>query len=168
MIRTWLFWLLGLFPHVMIRREAGRPYLTRYCLLGGSPFNTKHPFLPFNLFLHCFHDSDEETPHNHPWKWARSLILSGSYREHRLLKVMGTGPHSGVWLHQTFRAGDINRIDASTFHYVTLQTPRVWTLFLCGKKVQQWGFSDRGTFVPAIKFIASKHGANSNTKVIDG
>lgn len=160
MIRTWFFWLLGLFPHVMIRREHGRPYLTRYCLLGGSPFTTEHPFLPFNLFLHCFHDSDEETPHNHPWGWARSLILAGSYREHRLIKGL-------IWLHQTFKPWDINHIDASTFHYVTLQTPQVWTLFLCGKKVQGWGFSDHGTFVPAGEFIARKHGANSNTKVID-
>jgi len=165
MIRTWVFWFLGLFPHVTIRREGGKPYLTRYCLLGGSPYDTTHPWLPFNLFLHCFHASDEETPHNHPWRWARSLILAGSYREHRQLRWPTL---KGAWLHRTFNPGDVNAIDDETFHYVTLQTPTVWTLFLGGKKVQTWGFLEDGTFSTAREFLSRKPGATSNVKVIDG
>ncbi len=172
MIRTWFFWLLGLFPHILIKREGGRPYLTRYCLLGGSPYTTAHPWLPFNLFLHCFHASDEHTPHNHPWRWSRSLILSGSYREHRLLNANSlafVGAYRAIWLDQTFNPGSWNRLDDQTFHWVELQTPKVWTLFLCGKKVQQWGFytPERG-FKTARDYLAGKVGATSNMRIIDG
>lgn len=156
MILFWLF--LGLFPNVTIFRAQGKPYLTRYCLLGGSPTDTAHPWLPWNLFLHCFHDSDHSTPHTHPWRWARSLILSGSYLEHRRL-------FGGRWVVRKFSPGMVNAIDATMSHWVQLRTRRVWTLFLAGPKATGWGFIEGDEFIPAREFIEHQ-GGTSNT-VID-
>src|SRR5678815_1921164 len=117
-MKRFFLWLLNLLPHVTILREKGQPYLTRWCLLGGSPYDTNHPWFPFNVFVHRFQASDGTDPHNHPWGWARALILWGSYREHRALYM----PPS-IWIHQTFNPGDWNRLDDEIFHHVTLQTP---------------------------------------------
>lgn len=166
--------ILSIFPSVTIRREGGQPYLTRWCLLGGSPYDSTHPFLPFNLFLHCFHASDGDTPHNHPWTWARSLILKGSYREYRVLDVAGAlafGRTPSIFAH-TYRPGGWNRIDEEMFHHVELETPKVWTLFLCGRKTKQWGFlaGDRTQgyrFEVAREFLSRLPGATSNDRMID-
>ena len=152
-----------IFPHVVIKREGGKPYLVRYCLLGGSPYDTNHPWLPFNLFLHRFCDSDEAVPHNHPWKRAWSLILRGAYREYRLLDK-----EHGVLLAHTCTPGDIVRLKDDTFHWVELETPEVWTLFLCTRKKQGWGFQVGRRYVPAREYLATKPGATTNDPVVDG
>lgn len=120
-------------PHVDIYREPGVLYLRRYYLLGGPRLGPQPWWRRWNLYLHCFFTSDEPTPHNHPWG-GYSLILRGSYWEYRL-------PGRG----KRFRPGDVNYIAPDTFHYVTLLTDRVWTLFLSGPRTQDWGFmTDHG------------------------
>jgi hypothetical protein len=134
-------------------------------LLGGSPYDTNHLWFPFNVFVHRFQASDGTDPHNHPWHWARALILWGSYREHRALYM----PPS-IWIHQTFNPGDWNRLDDEIFHHVTLQTPEVWTLFICGRKHDRgWGFFSfaRGRFELACDYLRTLKGASSNERVID-
>ena len=138
-IRTFLLWLLSFFPQRTIMRN-GEKYLTRYYLLGGPRTGARSTIrLPFNLFVHCFHASDDPPAHNHPWTWARSLILAGEYREMRLLEL-DRAQLSTAWISRRFGPGAVNRIDADTYHYVTLLTPEVWTLFLVGKNVQDWEF----------------------------
>jgi len=130
--------ILNLLPHYTICREAGVPYMTRYYLLGGRRTGWRR-FLPFNLFLHCFHASDENMLHNHPWSWAMSLILWGTYDEERLHRWKRFGP------------GSINRIRALDFHRVVLVTEEVWTLFLAGRREgrpEEWSFLDRGKLIP--------------------
>lgn len=172
-----LIWFLNLLPHVTILREGGRPYLTRWCLLGGSPNDTNHPFLPFNLFLHCFHASDDTTPHNHPWPWGKSRILTGTYLEFRLLnarELIAGLTKSSVWVRFRFRRGDVNRLDDRMFHHVQIQTHRVWTLFSCPRKDpdRKWGFlvGDEKTgyrFETAREHLSKKPGASSNERIID-
>lgn len=135
-------------------------YLTRYWLLGGhdpKTNSTKHPDLPFNLFLHCFHASDDPPAHDHPWPWARSLILQGSYVETRVRMItrgmMNARPAIDGVMKKTYRPGDVNDIDSSTRHYVTLQTPEVWTLFLVGQKDRPWGFWTPDGWVRACDFV---------------
>jgi hypothetical protein len=130
--------LLALLPHRTIYRN-GEKYLTRYYLLGGKRRGWRK-LLPFNLYIHCFHASDEQPAHNHPWSWSRSLILRGSYREARVIGQLQGGGE--VVLHHTYGVGQVNCINADTWHYVTLQTPEVWTLFFAGPRVQCWGFID--------------------------
>ena len=120
---------------IVITRNDGRPYMTRFYLLGG-PRSMRHGwFQNFNLFLHCFHSSDDEGElHNHPWVWAASLILWGVYREER---------PNGYLL---FWPGLVNVIKADDYHRVDLRTDRVWSLFLAGPRIDRpWGFINRET-----------------------
>lgn len=142
-------WIADLPKHTIYR--GAEKYLTRYWLLGGhdpKTNSTKHPDLPFNLFLHQFHASDLPPAHDHPWPWSRSLILQGSYVETR--KQAGD-----YYERRTFKPGDVNDIDSSTRHYVTLQTPEVWTLFLVGRKDRPWGFWTKDGWVCARDFVGA-------------
>jgi hypothetical protein len=137
-LKTLIVWLLGFLPYVTIRGENGVPYMTRYYLLGGPRYDSKRRW---NLFIHCFHTSDQRVPHNHPWSWAYSLIFWGWYCEWRNGKA------------KVFRPGDINSLKADTFHYVHLLTPSVWTLFLAGPRIQDWGFLDNGEVIPHREWV---------------
>src|SRR5689334_601200 len=104
--------LLNLLPHDTIRREGGIPYMTRYYLLGGP--RRKAKWFPFNIYLHCFHSSDDPVPHNHPWKKAFSYILRGEYREFR--------PAGSYYNVRHFSPGMINTLNAEDYHWVELIT----------------------------------------------
>ncbi|MGN6103684.1 MAG: hypothetical protein ACTHU0_01140, partial [Kofleriaceae bacterium] len=63
----------------------GDPYLTRVLL----PRIRIPGVCDFRPMLHRFHRPDvDQHLHNHPWKWAVSLILSGSYVEERFDQVV--------------------------------------------------------------------------------
>jgi hypothetical protein len=117
---------------VVIRVE-GRPYLTRWIL-----FRTTW----FSVYLHHFHASDQRAEfHNHPWKWAFSLILAGGYTEERV-----EWPETPITV-DTFLPWDINRLDEYTFHRVDLldEYRGCWSLFVMGPRIKKWGFLDRAT-----------------------
>ncbi len=90
MLAKVILWLLSFLPHIVIERPKGVPYLTRYYLLGGPRYGLRKWF-PFNAYLHQFHSSDAPVPHNHPWAWAKSLILRGAYLEHRMVAISKGG-----------------------------------------------------------------------------
>lgn len=120
----------------VIEREPGDKYLTRYKIFGFMP--NKPSRLPFSLYLHHFHRPDADgAPHNHPWKWACSLILSGGYWEFRRSKAEGsqTITWKGPWA--------LNWIPHDIYHLVSETRFReTWTLFLAGPRVSSWGFLD--------------------------
>jgi hypothetical protein len=116
------------------------------------------------VFLHRFHRPDDDRgPHNHPYTWSTSLILTGGYIESR---VVGGGQveeygrfgrrtrHRGRLASKVYIAGDINRIpDADAFHRVAhlldgasalgrgTFEPETWTLFMTGPKHgASWGY----------------------------
>jgi hypothetical protein len=143
---------LDFLPHTTIRREGGVPYLTRYYILGGPRERRWLSWLPFNIFIHQFHSSDEPVLHNHPWTWARSLLLVGSYQEFRMVGAQT--------LHRRkLGPGNVNIIRANTFHWVELLSPEVWTLFIVGKKIQEWGFWTEEGFEGFREYLAKKPGA---------
>ncbi|WP_454752194.1 hypothetical protein [Cupriavidus necator] len=118
---------------VKIISDGDRPYLERYfvCALFG-----------IRIYLHRFVGSDPDRGlHDHPWRWALSLILLGWYYE-----ATRRGMRAVHWFN--FLTGD-------TFHRVILSpgplrgihTPReVWSLFVVpAKDVKPWGFlRDKG------------------------
>ena len=137
----------------------GQLYLERYSLYEG-PRGC--------VFLHRFHRPDDDRgPHNHPWRWAASLILTGGYLESRV-ESSGTPVeeygrfgrrtrHRGRLNTRVFTVGDINTIKSSDeFHRIAhlLDTrsalslggktpfePEVWTLFISGPKHgNSWGY----------------------------
>lgn len=101
----------------------GDPYLTRYYI-----FHNQY----IGLFLHHFHRADKDRDlHNHPWKWALSLILIGSYIEQRLTRNLEF---------KTYFPGDFNLIPGGCFHRIAQIHPGLHTLFLRGPRFKKWGF----------------------------
>jgi len=141
--------------HILDRKTfhtAGDPYLSRFFLVrkrkGDDDESSRWPF---SVYLHYFHRGDEdESLHNHPWKLAVSLVLTNGYHEERW-----TGERIRT---KTFRPGDINILRSTDFHRVDLIDPTrgAWTLFISGKRVQDWGFWDpqrRRPYIPQQQFI---------------
>lgn len=112
--------------------------------------------------LHHFHRPDQDRePHNHPWSWAFSFVLSGSYTEERV--------HLG-WQDVAALRGGVVRIkspvpftwlvkwwnflrNGSDFHRITELHGDVWTLFIAGPHVSDWGFLRDGKFIPHERFL---------------
>ncbi|WP_265299849.1 hypothetical protein [Verminephrobacter eiseniae] len=113
-----LYWLSGLLPCRIIS-DNGNPYLERYYV--GTAFGVR-------FYLHRFVGSDPARGlHDHPWPWARSLVLSGWYYEQ-----LRTGTRKVRWF---------NRLSGDTFHRVILGPGHCWTLFWHrAQYVKPWGF----------------------------
>ncbi len=111
----------------VIDGNDGQPYLERYHLLrlpGGG-----------GVYLHRFLASDPDRGlHDHPWRRAVGLILSGSYDELRLEGQKVVSRRLGP--------GRLNRISGNHFHRIVLPEAgqETWTLFAHGGKVKEWGF----------------------------
>ena len=124
---------------------AASPYLRRWHVTprGDGPA----------VYLHHFLRSDDDRAlHDHPWP-SVSIILDGAYMEHL--------PGRQV----TIRcAGDIIERAPEAAHRVQLlrddageETP-VWTLFLVGDRVREWGFHCPRGWVHWRDFTAGPNG----------
>ncbi len=114
----------------IIDGNDGRPYLERYHLFrlpGGG-----------GVYLHRFLASDPDRGlHDHPWRRALGLVLSGGYDELRLKGDQVCSRHLGP--------GRLNAISGSDFHRIVLRGGgETWTLFAHGGKVKGWGFLQLG------------------------
>jgi hypothetical protein len=135
----------------LIRRGLENvPYLWRAYL--SPPKDATGAPVPIGAFLHRFVSSDDLEYHCHPWAWSYAFVLEGSYVEDRTLALdIDFGKRTASLDDSTQRAkkfvpGDRNVIYASTFHRVELLTPEVWTFFVHGPRVQDWGFVPMNTF----------------------
>lgn len=96
------------------------PYLRRWWVIPRNQY--------FNIYLHHFLRSDDDRAlHDHPW-WNLSIILKGQYLEHVPGKVK---------LRKRFQI--VLRKPTAT-HRIELISGPVWTLFLTGPRVREWGF----------------------------
>lgn len=126
---------------------AERPYLRRW-------FLTPRDDGP-GVYLHHFLRSDDDRAlHDHPYE-STSIILTGQYIEHL---ADGRG-----YLRQ---AGWTGSRSATEAHRVELLQDEagnplpVWTLFLHGPRVRDWGFHCPQGWVPWQQFVdARDHGA---------
>lgn len=130
---------------VIMDRDGAEPYLTRWYLVG-KPATRDGAGGKWRLYLHEFHKSDSpEALHNHPWRWALSLVLKNGYLEEREDRPL------------TWRGpGKFNFLRHDTFHRVVLGDDYpAYTLFLVGPRIQGWGFLPRRTrkFVPWRKWL---------------
>jgi hypothetical protein len=152
-----VLWFVPLLRYLPFRRRTimrgGEPYLTRIYLTPstgrlGSWWRARYR----GLFLHCFHTSDPDGLHNHPWHDARSLILRGAYFEERNFAPIESvadllplnGPHySCMVTKRIYWPGNVNTITDRDWHRVELLSDEVWTLFSAGTKHGKgWGFSN--------------------------
>lgn len=171
-MRRFLFWLSGLFPCRFIKHD-GLIFLERYYI--GQLFG-------LTFFLHRFVRSDpDQGLHDHPWRRAWSIILSGWYFEQRRL-----GTRQVRWF---------NYLTYESFHRVILpreyivtdgvslttyelkHTPKeCWTLFIHPRgRVHRWGFLRSQSFtdiktqevVEGQKFIPYRYDEHNEYKKSD-
>ena len=133
---------------VILDRDKKSPYLERfYLLFGNSSGDLKRPkWFPFNLMLHRIHQSDPEGLHDHPWRNI-TLVLHGGYWEETPDRCIWRSPGTLV-----FRR-------AKTLHRIRLDplVPEVWSLFLIGYRVREWGFLDsQGNWVQWKEYLDRK------------
>lgn len=126
-----LYRLSGRLRCRIINGNDGEPYLERYYLFG----------LPGgrHVYLHRFVDSDPDRGlHDHPWRRSIGWVLSGGYRELRLVR----DDHGGERIAERhMRPGRINLIRDTDFHRIVLPPGHsCWTLFAHGRKRKDWGF----------------------------
>lgn len=155
---TQIRWLVSKMPPSRVR--AIRPngdYLTRVYLTGMPKMpDGSHPFTddgvtrkgaiwPRGVSVHLHNilspDPEDGWLHNHPWKWAYSLILTGGYSEE--FRV-----NESFVAFRKLLPGDINVIGRDTFHRITEVAPDTWTLFIAwsdGGEGHSWGFWERET-----------------------
>ena len=100
------------------------PYLLRWWIVPRNRF--------FNVYVHnVLRDDDDRALHDHPW-WSASLMLSGHLKE--VLK-------GDDW--RVLSQGDIVLRSARFAHRLAIWNHRgtgVWTLFITGPRVREWGF----------------------------
>lgn len=123
----------------------GDPYLDRLRLI-------QTPWA--GIYLHHIHRPDRDPdPHDHPWAFW-SLILCGSYREQ-------------VWSDKTdIRTARLRsrkrwswaRTNRNAAHIITRITGPLWTLVVVGPRRADWGFWERGRFVPWREYMARHDG----------
>lgn len=129
-----------------------RPYLHRWWVIPRNRF--------FNIYLHRFLRSDDDRAlHDHPWV-NLSVLLSGQYLEHRRNgEVLMRKPWRpwAPW-RLTFRfPTSAHRIELLRYYGAVSGSKEapVWTLFITGPKVREWGFWCPRGWVPWQRFVAS-------------
>lgn len=162
-IHRFLWWITETFPNrTRVISRNGEPYLRRFYLtprrLDENGEDTEK-YMGFGIYLHYFYRGDEdEELHNHPWEKALSFILAGGYNEERreCCRIPGRSDVYSVVIHD-IKPRSFNKILANDFHRVVKKpgVPHVWTLFVTGKRVQDWGFWNRktGQYIPHEEFV---------------
>lgn len=135
------------------------PYLLRWWII---PRNER-----FNIYLHKFlRDDEDRALHDHPW-WSLGIILHGAYKEHLqngIVKIRVAGwPVLRKPEHQ-HRIELFNRViceehDSGNHYYIDPEKPKhqVWTLFITGPKIREWGFWCEKGFVPWYRFVNTEN-----------
>lgn len=107
-------------------------YMNRYWLIPYSRF-------PLAARVHQILRSDDDRAfHDHPWAYV-TIILKGGYTE-----VRPIFDESGLFIGESREwrgAGSILYRPAKSWHRLEIaEGVDTWTLFITGRKVQQWGF----------------------------
>jgi hypothetical protein len=127
--RAWTYHIRGFDESLYLSRTIGPR------LFGARP-----------LLHRIWREDADQLMHNHPWKWARFLIVSGGYVEERLV--------NGLVRARVYAPGNVNHIEATTVHRVRTVWPNTWTLGIVGPRVQDWGFLVDGAIVPHREYFA--------------
>jgi hypothetical protein len=132
-------------PPDFIIGDPSSPYLRRWHVIPRNRF--------LNIYLHQFLRSDDDRAlHDHPWMNA-SILLRGRYTE-----VTPSGSHLR-------RQGHVYLRRAKSLHRVELiDAEPVWTLFITGPRLREWGFACPNGWRHWRDFCATdESGRNSGT-----
>jgi hypothetical protein len=129
-----------------IKRFFKRPP-DRY--IGGkeNPYMKRWHIIPrnkwFNIYLHHFlRDDEDRALHDHPWH-SISVMLKGSYMEHlpggklRIVSAPSIKYRNATFMHRIQL--HTNNVFSAPYSF-GLQKQPVWTLFITGPKVRDWGY----------------------------
>lgn len=120
-------------PDVFIGGRAD-PYMKRWHIIPRNKF--------FNIYLHHFLRSDDDRAlHDHPW-WNVSILLKGEYIEHLPGNKRRRLCAPCVKFRGAESAHRIELCHARPCFWQTEKAPElpVWTLFITGPKIREWGF----------------------------
>lgn len=119
------------------------PYLFRWWIIPRNKW--------FNIYLHCFLQSDDDRAlHDHPWTNC-SIILQGKYAEHTIAD-------GGIKKREILEEGTIRfRWSGKKAHRIEIFDGPCWTLFITGPVYRTWGFHcpDEG-WIPWFRFVSDK------------
>lgn len=146
-------WLIR---RVMQTPDAHLPgYMERFWLFNPytrDPITRRWPRVPFSIRIHHILRANRgRDGHDHPWN-ARTIILRGWYDERRLcpdfyVSTAGSPVNTYDIMH-TRKQGDTATIDSGQFHTIDdVSEGGVWTLFIVGPEVEDWGFMVDGVKV---------------------
>lgn len=114
--------------------DPDNPYLLRWYLRRDQQAGCE--------YLHqVLRDDDDRALHDHPWD-STSIVLSGTLRE-----VLPDGE-------RILTPGSITSRSATQLHRLEIVEGPVWTLFITGPKVRDWGFQCGDRWVPWQEFVA--------------
>lgn len=101
----------------------GEQYLERWYVIPRNRW--------LNIYLHKFTASDDDRAlHDHPW-WSCSFLLKGEAKEHQFNRVRILPKYLPVIRSARFA------------HRIEIVQGPVWTLFITGPRIRQWGFHCR-------------------------
>jgi hypothetical protein len=103
-----------------------------------------------NIYVHEFVRSDKDDPHNHPWP-NLTVVLSGWYME----EVWSDDGKTSLGTYRR-NVGDVVSRPSHVVHAITETAPNCISLFMTGKKEQDWGF-----FTPSGYIEHADYAANS-------
>lgn len=140
-------------PYFDIYGSDGSLYMRRWWLLPKwcMDFDSRRGYpmpkqwMPFSIRLHHIMRPDADRHlHDHPFNF-RSILLQGWYVELR--------PDGG----RTITAGETYRAPATRWHRISqLSEGGVWSLFIMGRRVNDWGFLVDGHKVPWQQYLAER------------
>ncbi len=127
------------------------PYMLRWWVIPRNRW--------FNIYLHKFlHSDDDRAMHDHPWI-NMSVLLCGSYIEHT---------PAGSFLRKPWRPWAPWRLPMrrpTSLHRVALIDGKpVWTLFITGPVVREWGFACPQGWRHWKDFVSMRDGGNERGK----
>lgn len=142
----------------LIKRAQRTPYfhlpgyMDRWWLFNGyapGTHKTKWWRFPWSIRIHHILRADHgRDHHDHPWN-ARTFILKGAYLETR-------GKEGGVLSDGSYirHAGDTASLKFEEFHRIEeVSYGGVWTLFVCGPFLGDWGFWRDGRKIPHRQYF---------------
>lgn len=101
--------ILAVFRWYVFSSDSGSPYLGRIYII-----HLLRSLLPA-LYVHRIFRSDEDRElHNHPWKWALSLVVTGGYIEERMEGIDGT------IVSRVVKPWSFNLIRSDSYHCLTM------------------------------------------------
>lgn len=124
---------LGRYPDRIIG-EKENPYLLRWHVIPRNRF--------FNIYLHKFCRSDDDRAlHDHPWLFNASLLIKGEYIEHTPKRwfYRRTGRPVFRWGKAPHRVQLFRERWCGVAFAAPCEIP-VWTIFITGPVVREWGF----------------------------